>query len=783
MRLRKYHMTSDAYHKTNSIISLKSIAPWVLCFFIFSTGAALAQIRPGQSFSTSPTVGATGLRLTRNINHLYIYALNNGCASVEILSLNYRLSLTLKKDSLYLIALPHWPQVYDTAFNNTLELKSNIPINVYQGSNTLDLRPISRGNLDGTLLNRHRSSIALALNDNKLFANNYFQYFSIPQGNLNYELNIHGPTFGVAAMGYLALSLEDANSMESYFNCYLLDGTSQNLKNTIQFSLNQGVGVFRGLLGTHSNGQFGGLDWPSESYTRSLNAKPFKSFVHTAQNLAFYGLTLGLNAQGVQPLPQEDSSVFVTFLELKPEYELEAAYHFPAFSTYAGQCISLQALEDSTDIFVNGTFLKRLDRAKRFDTLFTEDLSISATYPISAIVHPMPDSLGNYTPPNGVEMSSFALQANGDQELIKHSRVPTLHQNADIINIISVVCRSADTASLSINNNPPTASWQTFMGDPSWSYLNERVGLGVHDVQSTQGFHGYFYTSAEYNPDTISANYAYVLTEYSPWPTDSFNANLGASPQNLKAFSTWRDSGTIFCPGDTLYLKPPALRHSNWQWFINDSLALVQSEEENAGGVVALVVPNLPNFELKLQDQEACGVPQITQIEVHSFAKPAVTYALESSCAGQRLTLQLENPLANETVTWQMADQVKEGTRVIFNLNQALDSLQFDLIREKEGCAYSLSFRKVLDQLNPDTQAIPNVLSPNGDGQNDIWCFEKWAGFENCFSIEIANRWGQTVFKASDTKSCWRPKENDKGVYYYVLSLGDSQVKGFITLF
>mgnify|MGYP003633480785 CR=1 FL=1 len=88
--------------KCNKIIGntlLKSIAPWVLCFFLFSTGTALAQIRAGQSFSTVPSDGATGLRLTRKINHLYIYALNNGCASVDIASLNYQESLTLKRDS------------------------------------------------------------------------------------------------------------------------------------------------------------------------------------------------------------------------------------------------------------------------------------------------------------------------------------------------------------------------------------------------------------------------------------------------------------------------------------------------------------------------------------------------------------------------------------------------------------------------------------------------------------------------------------------------------------
>jgi gliding motility-associated-like protein len=773
-------MPSCAYHHRSTI---KKASPWLLCFFLFSTGAALAQIRAGQSFSTLPSDGSNGLGQTRNINHLYIYALNNGCASVEIASLNYQVSLALRKDSLYLITLPHWPQIFDTIFNNTLEVKSNVPINVYQGSNTLDLRPILRGTLNDTLRNRHLSSIALALNDNKFFDNNYFQFFSVPQGNLNYELNIHGPTYGIAGLDYYALSLEDANSMESYFNCYLLDGTSQSPKDTILFSLNQREGNYFGLLGGHSNGQFGGLDWPSESYTLSLNAKPFKSFVHSAVGIANYGYTLGFNAQGVVLMLLEDTVPLFTFLELKPESALESAYHFPAFLSYAGQCISLQALADSTDIFLNGAFLKRLDRAKRFDTLFTEDISISATYPISAIVHPMPDSLGNYTPPNGVARSSFALQANGDQELIKHSRVPTLHQNADIINILSIVCRSADTASLSINNNPPAGSWQTFVGDPSWSYLNETVGLGVHDVQNPQGFHGYFYTSADYQPDTISANYAFVLTEYSPWPVDSFKAYLGASAQNLKAFSTWRDSGTIFCPGDTLYLKPPALRHTTWQWLINDSLALVQPVEENAGGVVALVVPNWLSFELKLQDQEACEVPQTTQVKVRAFDDPEIFYRAESTCSGQKVELQLENPLANETITWQIEDQIKEGAAVVFNLNQAADSLQFELTREIEGCSYSLSFRKNLDPLDPDAQLIPNVLSPNGDGQNDVWCFENWAGFENCFAIEIANRWGRSVFSSSDPNSCWAPKREDSGVYYYTLQLGNTQKKGFITLF
>jgi gliding motility-associated-like protein len=309
------------------------------------------------------------------------------------------------------------------------------------------------------------------------------------------------------------------------------------------------------------------------------------------------------------------------------------------------------------------------------------------------------------------------------------------------------------------------------------------VGLGVHDVQNPQGFHGYFYTSADYRPDTTFANYAFVLTEYSPWPVDSFKASVGASEQNLSDFSQWHDSTISLCPGDSLYLKPPALRHTTWQWLINDSLALVQPVEENAGGVVALVVPNWPSFELKLQDQAGCEVPQTTQVKVRAFDDPEIFYRAVSACSGQKVELQLENPLANETITWQIEDQIKEGAAVVFNLNQAADSLQFELTREIEGCRYSLSFRKGLDQGDPDAQLIPNVLSPNGDGQNDVWCFENWAGFENCFAIEIANRWGQSVFSSNDPNSCWAPKREDSGVYYYTMQLGNTQKNGFITLF
>jgi hypothetical protein len=44
------------------------------------------------------------------------------------------------------------------------------------------------------------------------------------------------------------------------------------------------------------------------------------------------------------------------------------------------------------------------------------------------------------------------------------------------------------------------------------------------------------------------------------------------------------------------------------------------------------------------------------------------------------------------------------------------------------------------------------------------------------FSLNVIN-------SSNDPNSCWAPKREDSGVFYYTLPLGNTQKKGFITLF
>ena len=81
---------------------------------------------------------------------------------------------------------------------------------------------------------------------------------------------------------------------------------------------------------------------------------------------------------------------------------------------------------------------------------------------------------------------------------------------------------------------------------------------------------------------------------------------------------------------------------------------------------------------------------------------------------------------------------------------------------------------------------IPNVFTPNGDGNNDVFII---SGSDNCshYKIQIFDRWGMLVFESEQTGFVWDGRTDagivcEEGTYYYVLSNNTTTKKGFVTL-
>ncbi len=77
----------------------------------------------------------------------------------------------------------------------------------------------------------------------------------------------------------------------------------------------------------------------------------------------------------------------------------------------------------------------------------------------------------------------------------------------------------------------------------------------------------------------------------------------------------------------------------------------------------------------------------------------------------------------------------------------------------------------IFEYIPPPVFTIPNVFSPNGDGNNDTWNFFN-LGFVETIELTILNRWGNVVFESTDPNPTWNGKlqnGNDaaEGVYFY----------------
>jgi len=85
------------------------------------------------------------------------------------------------------------------------------------------------------------------------------------------------------------------------------------------------------------------------------------------------------------------------------------------------------------------------------------------------------------------------------------------------------------------------------------------------------------------------------------------------------------------------------------------------------------------------------------------------------------------------------------------------------------GCVDTVTYTIVVNDV--DSLSIPNIITPDGNGQNDIFVI---SGLPSGSYVAIYNRWGQKLFETKNYLNNWdaRTSAGDKvvnGTYYYVI--------------
>ena len=100
------------------------------------------------------------------------------------------------------------------------------------------------------------------------------------------------------------------------------------------------------------------------------------------------------------------------------------------------------------------------------------------------------------------------------------------------------------------------------------------------------------------------------------------------------------------------------------------------------------------------------------------------------------------------------------------------------LIASNVGCADTLQDTVFVTE----TIFIPNVFTPNGDGQNDV--FHVTMTSMKTYNIEIFNRWGERVFLTDSPNTDWDGRSEggvmcSDGTYYYMINATDYTGKNY----
>ncbi len=102
------------------------------------------------------------------------------------------------------------------------------------------------------------------------------------------------------------------------------------------------------------------------------------------------------------------------------------------------------------------------------------------------------------------------------------------------------------------------------------------------------------------------------------------------------------------------------------------------------------------------------------------------------------------------------------------------------IVKDNLGCSDTLV--KTITLITPRGWFIPNLFTPNGDGDNDLFevgDMDKYPGTK----VTVFNRWGHEEYSSKDYKNNWDGGSLVNGVYFYNIERADGQsFTGYVNL-
>ena len=171
----------------------------------------------------------------------------------------------------------------------------------------------------------------------------------------------------------------------------------------------------------------------------------------------------------------------------------------------------------------------------------------------------------------------------------------------------------------------------------------------------------------------------------------------------------------------------------------------------------------------------------------YTFIEVAIqqAFAGPDTCVANQRTVVISASGAESYQWWDETQKITLGDAAQLQVSPDSTTVFYVEMTDSAGCSYLDSVQVevlFLDEL--DLQAI-NTITPNGDGYNDVLKFPNLTKFDT-YSLTIFNRHGATVYDSFNYQNDWDGTRNGsplpEGVYFYILRIGQQELKSSLTL-
>lgn len=274
----------------------------------------------------------------------------------------------------------------------------------------------------------------------------------------------------------------------------------------------------------------------------------------------------------------------------------------------------------------------------------------------------------------------------------------------------------------------------------------------------------------------------FVETNYGTCTSDSFSnhVTVGEIQSNNATFSINSSLDIPYCAanGPTTL---SAINGVSYQWYLN-GIEIVDATQQ-------MYTTNIEGTYSVNVDLGNCSTSATIDVVNTDFTASIDVNEFNSIDVDETLVATVSTTAADPEFSWFLNETLISGA-----INSSYEATQSGNYRaevlQTTGCMSKKIFLFEVDKaidLFPDVEQIPNIVSPNNDGENDTWVIPKNYVSGTNTEVVIFNTQGKIVFKSDDYQNNWPQDQIEiKGtnpVFYYILTTPNSEIKkGSITV-